>query len=426
MKLFEAAKSVSLTDIFTEMCGGTIPNRRKNSLTSCPICGAGTNTPCFGLYGKTKNILDKYKCFSCGAQGDSISLVKNVYGLVDDVEAAKEICRYFNVEYEETKASVHNDKYDKYVRTYNYIAKLFNVLYRSDFNPDKNYFENRGLSTELIDKYQLGYCPNMLITKENKHISLQDLILRMGLTVEEGLVNSYGESVFSGRYIFPIRNSKGDVIAFSGRTLDANAPKYVNTCETEFFKKSFALFNYDRAKAYPTVYVVEGYMDALSLIESGIPNVVAAMGTAFTESHISALKGKQIVLALDHDGAGMTHIFNIITQFRDIYFKVMYTPQEYKDFNEMLMAKQDIKSYLSKYELKAGPEFVIRLLTHTQDMSKLESRSDIWKTIASLIGSTNYSYQKKYPLNTLYTPVEIDYFWKMYSKFIKRNRKEVK
>jgi DNA primase len=425
MKLFEAAKSVDLLSVLTDMCGVVVPQRRRNTLMSCPICGAGTNTPCFGLYGKTKNILDKYKCFSCGSQGDSIAFVKNYYGFATDVDAAKEICTHFNIEYEDS-TSQPNQEYLDYTKTYNYVAKLFAFCYKSGVNPNPKYFEDRGLSKEVIDEYKLGYCPSVFVTDEGKHISLKDILIQLNLPLVDGLYNSYGECVFSDRYIFPITNTKGDVIAFSGRSLDPNLPKYINSCETPFFKKSYALFNYHKAKSYPSVYVVEGYMDALSLVTCGIPNVVAAMGTAFTSSHISTLSGKNIILSLDHDGAGLKHTLSIIEQHKDIYFRVVYTPQEYKDFNEMLIARADIKTYLSEFKPKTGPEFMIRYLTYASDMSNLEVRSDIWRRLASLIGSTNPAYQAQYPLNTLYTPVEIWFFWKIFSKFISKNRKEVK
>ena len=426
MKLFEAAKSVDLLMVLTDMCGVVVPQRRKNSLMACPICGAGTNTPCFGLYGKSKNILDKYKCFSCGSQGDSIALVKNLFGFSSDVDAAREICKHFNIEYDEIVSPSSNPNYDKYVKVYNWLAKLFNSCYKSTYNSNPKYFQNRGLSDDVIDKYLLGYCPMVFLDNDGKHISLETIIKNTFSYVPEGLCNKSGECIFSDRYIFPIKNSKGDVIAFSGRSLDENVAKYINSCETELFKKSYTLFNYDVAKAYPTIYVVEGYMDALSLIQAGIPNVVAAMGTAFTDSHLKVLKNKNIILSLDHDGAGMNHTLNIIEQHKDIYFKVVYTPKEYKDFNEMLMVRADIKTYLSEFKPKTGPEFMIRYLTYISDMSNLEVRSNIWKRLASLVGSTNVAYQQQYPLNTLYTPVEIGFFWKIFSKFIKKNRKEVK
>ena len=427
MRLFEAAKSVSLTDVFVEMCDGVLEQRRKNHLTSCPLCGGGTHTPCFGLYGTQKGMLDKFKCFSCGEQGDSIALVKKYYGFATDADAAKEICLHFNVEYEDT-TSVPNKIYQDYVAVYNYVAKLFASCYKSSYNANPNYFQDRGLSKSIIEEYQLGYCPKLFILNDGKHVSLKDILIKAGFNVLDdfGLYNSYGECVFSDRYIFPIKNTKGDVIGFSGRSLDPNLPKYINTCETEFFKKSFALFNYHKAKAYSTVYVVEGYMDALSLIDCGIPNVVAAMGTAFGSSHLSLLKGKDIILSLDHDGAGMTHMINIVETYKHTYFRVMYPPEEYKDFNDMLMAKADIKSYLSVTNLKTGPEFLIRYLTYTQDMSQLSVRSEIWKRIASIIGSDSREYRSTYPLNTLYTPVEFSFYWKLYQKFLKKNKKETK
>ena len=426
MKLFEAAKSVDLLSVLTDMCGVTIPQRRRNALMSCPICGAGTNTPCFGIYGKTKNILDKYKCFSCGAQGDSISLVKNVYGFSSDIDAAKEICNHFNIEYEDTTLISSNPMYDKYTQVYNWVAKLFNSCYRSTYNSNPTYFQDRGLSDDIVDKYLLGYCPTLFVDKDGKHISFETILQHRFSYVPEGLCTQSGECLFSDRYIFPIKNSKGDVIAFSGRSLNPSLPKYINSCETEMFKKSYTLFNYDVARVYPTIYVVEGYMDALSLVQAGIPNVVAAMGTAFTDSHLKVLNNKNIILSLDHDGAGINHTLSIIEQHKDIYFKVVYTPKKYKDFNEMLMAKEDIKLYLSNFKLKTGPEFLIRYLTYTSDMSDLEVRSNLWKRLASLIGSTNVAYQQSYPLNTLYTPVEISFFWKIFSRFINKHRKEVK
>lgn len=425
MKLFEAAKSVDLFLVLTEMCGVNMPQRRKNSLTSCPICGAGTNTPCFGLYGRTRNILDKYKCFSCGSQGDAIALVKNCYGLVSDVDAAKEICLHFNIQYEDTISSVNPD-YDKYVKVYNWVAKFFNACYNSAYNKDTSYFQRRGLSKDIIDKYLLGYCPAYFVDNDGKHTTFENILKQAFSDIPEGLCTKNGECLFADRYIFPIRNSKGDVIAFSGRSLDPNVPKYINSCETSVFKKSFTLFNYDVAKAYPTIYVVEGYMDALSLIQSGVPNVVAAMGTAFSNNHLSVLKGKSIILSLDHDGAGLKHTLSIIEQHRDLYFRVVYTPEYYKDFNEMLTARSDIKSYLKNFKPATGPEFMIRYLTHIGDMSSLEVRSNIWKRLASLIGSTNPAYQSQYPLNTLYTPIEIGFFWKIFLRFIKKNRKEVR
>ena len=422
MKLFEAAKSVSITEVFINLCGGTLDERRRNHLTQCPICGGGSNTPCFGLYGTSKSSLNRFKCFSCGKQGDSIVLVKETLGLASDIDAAKEICSTFKIEYEDT-TPVPNKDYQDYVKTYNYLANLFSSCYNSSYNPNRNYFQDRGLSDKTIKDYRLGYCPNMFFLNDNTHISLRDILFKEGLPIVKGLCNEdSGECVFAGRYIFPITNSRGDVIAFSGRSLNPASPKYINTCDTAFFKKSFALFNFNKAKAFPSVYIVEGYMDALSLIEAGIPNVVAAMGTAFGETHLSILKGKEVILSLDHDGAGMTHMVNIVKNHKNVYFRVMYTPKEFKDFNDMLMAKADIKLYLSSFKCKTGPEFVIRYLTHVSDMSNLDVRADIWKQLASLIGTFQVPYDKKYPINTMYTPVEISYYWKLFSKFVKKNK----
>jgi DNA primase len=182
------------------------------------------------------------------------------------------------------------------------------------------------------------------------------------------------------------------------------------------------LYNYHKAKKYGQVYVVEGYCDALTLIEFGVPNVVAAMGTSFTSDHINILKDKEIILSLDNDNAGKTQMFNLIKANKHIPFKVLVWDGA-KDFNELLHKDAlDLCDTVAKPKLISAPEYVIRYLKETLDLSTLEGRNEFWKEIAALIGANDKRYLAQYPINTTYTPVSYDYYWTIVRRIIKGKR----
>ena len=286
--IFEAAKSVSLQKVYEDYTGVTL-NKKKVSSLSCPICG---HNGCFSFFTNNKTGELNFHCFSCGEKGDVIAFVKSLKSLPSMLDSAKDICITYGIEYDDTYQETIDPDYQLYLDCVNYSAGLFNILYFSKFNPNPGYFESRGLSKEIIKEYMLGYVPatGKLTNKEGLPINFgKDVLLpKFSLdTINSAkIVNSYGDCIFNDRYTFPIFNKSGKPIAFAGRSLNTGVAKYINTAETAYFKKASVLYNYHKACKYSTVYVVEGYMDALSLIQAGIPNVVAAMGTAFGDAHL--------------------------------------------------------------------------------------------------------------------------------------------
>lgn len=418
--VFETAKSVNLKDVIERYGKCTLSKRATLSSLSCPICG---HNGCFSLFINNKTGELNYKCFSCGKFGDGISFVKELHGFATMYDAAKQICDDFCLVYDENTTVQVDPHYKEYMKVFDYAAGLFNVLYNSNMNCEK-YFEMRGLSPELISEYKLGYLPEVIIGKNNNVINLRKDVFESKFSSDvlddTKLFDKNGNCVFAGRYIFPITNSKGKVISFAGRSLKDGVAKYINSSETNYFKKQQTLFNYHKAIKYPSVIVVEGYMDALSLIQAGIPNVVAAMGTAFCDGHLDMLKGKEIILALDNDGPGLSHMYDFIIKHRDMFIKVIKL-KGYKDFNEALMNGADLKALVSK--TIDGPEFVIRYLSHTLDLSLVESRRTLWLVVAQLLGSDRDNvYRAQFPLNTLYTPFDHSYYWTKCIRLVKGNK----
>lgn len=377
--VFDGAKSVSIRKVIERISGVSLSNSRYGGNISCPLGRHDDAKPSFHIYDSTNS----FHCFSCGCSGSVIDYYIMATGLVDSKEnaafAAEQICKEFGIEYQDNY--VKDPEYDNYTQVYNWVAGFFVRCNKYDNALD--YWKSRKLDT-LVNEYGLGYCPAVFRDKTNtvvtfKHILIQKFPHIPVATLDTyNLYDMYGQCVFSERYMFAIHNSKGDVIAFSGRTAVDDPAKYKNSKETRYFQKKKVLYNFHKAKNYPAIYVVEGQADALSLVASGVPNVVASLGTAFTTEHIELLKGKDIILAFDNDDAGHTQMLKLLTEnpqkklyVQDIFFGL------YKDFNEALCSMFDLKSYLTNSGKMYGPDYLLKLFcTNATKLNRLKSDKD--------------------------------------------------
>jgi DNA primase len=183
------------------------------------------------------------------------------------------------------------------------------------------YLENRGFTAETRREFRMGYAPDSrtaLFDHLTKEGIGRDLILRAGLAVEPDDGRSLYDR-FRGRVIIPIQDLRGRVVAFGGRALAPDQqPKYLNSPETELFRKGELVFNSHRARQPAheanSAIVVEGYLDAISVYQAGIRNVVATLGTAFTEEQIALLwrLAPEPVICFDGDKAGRNAAFRVI------------------------------------------------------------------------------------------------------------------
>ena len=373
--MFDVANGVNIHEILTLYAGVHAKQVRGN--ISCPLHDDAK--PSFHVYSKTNT----YHCFSCKSSGTPINFVMALTGMTAE-GAAKDICDRFGLAYDKPKPL--DPDYKDYIEVYDYAAGFYNaLLHHTDYHKH-DYWAKRGLQ-DLTKDYKLGYCMSVLKHKSGKVMTFKEILVAKFPNIPEatldsyGLYDKYGHSNMAGRFVIPIKDIKGNIVAFSGRSLDPNIAKYVNTPETKYFKKNQVLFNFDHAKKYPSVFVVEGFMDALSLIQNGINNVVATMGTAFTDAHLHMLNGKEIILALDNDDPGKRTMLQIIERYSDKPWRVFRWRKPYKDFNEALMDGVDLSKINERKHTVYGPEFAISYLKTVLDLSILYEREKLYDTV---------------------------------------------
>jgi len=237
-----------------------------------------------------------------------------------------------------------------------------------------NYLLKRGLSKTIIEEFQLGYVPwkNNFYEKLLEKYTEEDINLT-GLYYKNDKSGKYVDR-FNSRIIFPVNNITGDTVAFGGRIIqEGKLAKYINSPETEFYKKGSMIFNLDKAKNSRAdtdeVLIVEGYMDVVSVYSSGIKNVIANSGTALTERQIDLIWKffSNPTICLDGDESGQKAAFRIaeklfplVNEKNKIYFSIMpdgkdpddYIKQNGKDgLLSLLKEKQVIQSYIWNYHL---------------------------------------------------------------------------
>lgn len=257
-----------------------------------------------------------YYCFGCHAGGDVFSFVEKMENL-SFTEAVERLAEAAHLELpraevspEEKRRKQFND--ELYHAMELAVVYFHNCLRRTNMGkPGLAYFKRRHLTDETIDRFKLGFAPDLWHKlygdfRTIKHIS--DTVL-----VTSGLVghkNGRYYDTFRNRCMFPILNLKGKPVAFGGRVMDDSKPKYLNSPETPIFNKRQLLFALYQAlpeiRRTRQVIMVEGYMDAISLHAHGVTNAVASLGTAFTIEQARLLKryADEVVFSYDMDAAG--------------------------------------------------------------------------------------------------------------------------
>ena len=256
-----------------------------------------------------------YHCFGCGAHGDAITWLMETEGL-SFPEAVAELAGRAGMALpapdpdarrkDAAKASLHDVME---AATRHFEAQLGRAVGRAA----RSYLEERGLGPDTIRSFRLGYAPDA-------GGGLEAALKVQGITPEQllaaGLVRRRDDgslyAYFRDRIIFPITDRRGRVVAFGGRALDPDTPaKYLNSPETDLFRKGHLLYNLATARraalAAGTVILVEGYMDVIALAEAGIAHAVAPLGTALTPEQLTELwrLAPEPVLCFDGDAAGL-------------------------------------------------------------------------------------------------------------------------
>lgn len=283
-----------------------VSSKGKNYVALCPF--HNDHSPSL-IISPEKQI---FNCFTCRTGGNVFSFVMK-YENVSFAEAVSIVAKKVGFNLKKDVFVKSENKYSKDYEIYEYAMKYYlNNINTTDGSKAREYLLKRGINETIIKEFKLGYSGSSKDT-------FYKLATNKGWDIETlnklGLINKVNENVydtFINRVVIPIENLKGEVVGFTGRIFNGedNTAKYLNTKETEIFKKSSLLFNYHNAKNYirdrKSVIVVEGNMDAIKMSAKGFKNVVALMGVALSNEQIDILKRLKVpvILMLDNDNAG--------------------------------------------------------------------------------------------------------------------------
>ena len=317
-----------------------------------------------------------YHCFSSGEHGNIFDFLMKTKSMGFG-EAVRSLAADAGMQ--PYRFSNFDQKKDLRFQTYkniflDYSSYFHHQLLNVNNKEALEYLLKRRLEKKTIEEFQLGYVP----WQNNFHVELlkkysEEEINSTGLYYKNDKTGKFVDR-FNSRVIFPINNISGDTIAFGGRIIrESKLAKYINSPETEFYKKGNMFFNLDKAKDLRSetdeVLIVEGYMDVVSVYSSGVKNVVANSGTALTERQISLIWKffSNPTICLDGDESGQKaalriaeKLFPLINEKNKIYFSIMpdgsdpddYIKQKGKDgLIDLLNKKEITQSFIWDYHL---------------------------------------------------------------------------
>jgi len=275
----------------------------RNYIGLCPF--HSEKTPSFSV-SQEKQI---FKCFGCGEAGNVITFLMKTRKLsfLDSLKLLGDRAN-IDIDFLEEKSSTR-DRYEKLYLLNVDTAKYFhNNLVKN--KSSMSYFLNRGITEKLIRNFGLGYSNdswNSLLNYLKKKGYSELDILNAGLIIKSPKGTFYDR--FRNRVMFPVFDYKGRVIGFGGRVLDDTKPKYLNSPETQVFKKGINLYGLNftvKNISEEFIIIVEGYMDCIALHQYGITNTVASLGTALTINQAKLIKRyvDKVIIAYDADIAG--------------------------------------------------------------------------------------------------------------------------
>lgn len=350
----------------------------QNYKSLCPF--HSEKTPSF-MVSPSKQI---FHCFGCGVGGDVVSFLMK-HDNFTFTEALRYLAKKAGIEIE--RFSFDKGLYEKREKILQVNREAMNFFIKNLKGSEsaKAYLKNRGINDESVNKFSVGYSiaeRDSLIKYLKKIGYSEPLIKDAGLAVSDD--RGYRD-VFRGRIIFPICNYQSDVVAFGGRVMDDSLPKYLNSPETEVFKKNEILFALNIAKeevkSKGYAIIVEGYLDAIVCHQYGFKNVVAPLGTALTQRHLQRLRllTEKVVLVFDSDEAGVNAARRSLSTICGCNFKarVLLLP-EGQDPDSFLREKgsESFKSML------AQSMSIIEFLLTTSKGDRVDSVKDALETIS--------------------------------------------
>ena len=402
----------------------TLNRRGANFWACCPF--HNEKTPSFSV----KQDGQFFKCFGCGESGNVITLVMKSEN-VDFLTAVEILCKNCGMQ---MPSNADNEEMQRKKRERDRIYQILKSateFYHNNLKNNPNsfqvkYLKQRGISEEMIEKFQIGASLNYDdLIKHLKSLGYteNDMVLAgvAGKKSEEEIAKYKSENsvydFYGTRLLFPIFNGFGDVVAYSGRAVDGNEEraKYKNTPQTPVFNKSEILFAYNfvrdlkKQHMLDTIIIVEGHIDVIACHQIGITNTIGCMGTALTTLHAKKIKQlvDNVILCLDGDNAGSMATYKAIDTLKEVGLNIKVV---------RLNKAKDPDEYIKKFgkdaflnEMYGGQDCVDFVLTDSAKKYDLNSNLDKTKYIQEAL---NY-------ISKFATPAEQEIYLSVVQKLVR-------
>jgi len=360
-----------------------------------------------------------FKCFGCGEGGDVIRFVMKREGL-SFYEAVQKLADMANITLPKVsnydkEAEINKKKHENLIYEINKEAAAFFYNNIKSFPVAVDYFKNRGLESQTVKMFWLGYSPD-------KWTSLFEHLKQKGYTeadiFDAGLVKKHDTGryydTFRNRIMFPIFDAKKNIIGFGGRVMDDSKPKYLNSSDSSIFSKSRNLYALNIALHSKKDFCIltEGYMDAIALIKSGHDNTVATLGTALTSMQSKLISNyfKEVVICYDSDQAGRNATNRAIAVLREQNIKISVLdlqakkdPDEFiktygvERFNSLLSKRKPDMMYLmdyfgANYDLKKSEDIISYISDITSYLKLIKGSVELDVYISALSERTGVTH----------------------------------
>lgn len=401
----EIRKANDIVDIIGEYI--QLKKQGRNYFGLCPF--HGEKTPSFSVT-QEKQI---FHCFGCGKGGNVITFLMEMENY-SFYEALQFLADRSGIQLPETNKSVStlSQETQDILSAHEWLTKLYHHLLRftKDGKEGYSYLKNRGVNDEAIDEFQLGFAPNVknftaeFLHKKGYH---QQLLVKAGLITQQD--DNQVSDRFRGRVIFPIRNHLGKTVAFGGRALGDQKPKYMNSPESELFHKGKILYNFDLAKKHirkkNAAILFEGQMDIIAAYQAGIKNVIATLGTALTEYQAKLLNRyvDTVVICYDGDRAGLDAAYKAAVLLRDVGCEVKIAHLQHNMDPDNFIEKYGGEKFENEV-IKASDTFIsfyMRYLMKDYNMNNEGDRLHYIEEVLKQLAMIDSSIEREYYLKEL-------------------------
>lgn len=358
--------------------------------------------------------LQIFHCFGCGESGDVITLFEKLNNL-DFNDAILELAQRAHIKIDKKNSNYKASNNKEILR----INKAVEDFFCKSLNNNKEaleYLKKRNINTQSIKDFSIGYSEsNNYITKKLllKNLTKEKLISYGLSTMRDNKIRDK----FRNRIMFPIKNIKGDTIGFIGRVIkDEVKPKYLNSPETEVFKKSEVLYGINIAKKEilqkDFVIITEGNIDVIQANQVGIKNIVGIQGTALSQNHIDTIKRytNKVYFALDMDSAGYKALQRSIeiVEKNDLISKVI-SLDDCKDIDEFIRKYGKSKFIDKIINAEEFITFSIKYEIKNTDIEKYEGKIDVIKRLLPLINMATNEIKRSYYISEISKNLDIPF-----------------